>query len=485
MSKIQIVQGTFDETCTVQSNLTENQAKFPAIRDVIAYTETRMLSTMIVAGATDKSVAKLKPKIGTIPSDKLIGDNAYRYPVQGRIQKSSTIVNQVGSSGSDGSFTLTMSDNYLVPGMVAIFNGNNLQARVMSQPTGGPGGYVYNFQTNDGTVFSWTTHVSGQAGTKTCFGSWTSYSERSLRGYGRSHYPDMFINHLGIQRKTIAISGSAATNVLWVHYNGTKGWFFEKERQAKLQFLIEDEVKKWFEKSTMKDSSGNLLTRSRQIDPETQEEIVCGDGIIPQIEGGNEAYGSSATGDATIDDIKDMMSTLSKKSNSVMGKKWYIVTGTDGHDTLQSLFEAKASNTFNITMNKEGSAVIGGPEVEVGYNFTTYNVNGDQVVICKHPLFDDEERFTERGSDGKLLMSSKMIFLDMGADEGGKSNIEILGKGAYGINRTMVSAYLNGMTGMNKGQVVTSVDGIEFDMLKEDGVFIYNTRSCGIINKTA
>jgi len=41
----------------------------------------------------------------------------------------------------------------------------------------------------------------------------------------------MNIGHLSIQRKTVAISGGAGTDVLWVHFNGGKGWFFEKERQ--------------------------------------------------------------------------------------------------------------------------------------------------------------------------------------------------------------------------------------------------------------
>ena len=58
-------------------------------------------------------------------------------------------------------------------------------------------------------------------------------------------------------------------------------------------------------------------------------------------------------------------------------------------------------------------------------------------------------------------------------------------KGAYGSNRTMVSAYLNGLTGLKKGNVVSSVDGLEFHMLKQDGIFIYNTRTCGIVYKTA
>jgi len=96
-------------------------------------------------------------------------------------------------------------------------------------------------------------------------------------------------------------------------------------------------------------------------------------------------------------------------------------------------------------------------------------------------MWDDEERWTERGADGKILQSSQMVFMDMSAVQG-MPNMEILTKGQYGVNRAMVSAYLEGLTGRS-GNIVSSVDAVEFNMLKQDGIFIYNTSSCGIINK--
>lgn len=485
--KIQIVKGKFDETCTLETNLIENQAHFPAIKDVIMYAEQRMLSTLIASGAKDaQSIGKIPTKIGTIPKDKQVGSSGYRYAVQGRIQQASVILSQVGSSGADGTFSLKLKDNYMYNGMIGVFHGGELQARVMGDPTGSPGNYVYNFQTIDGTVFSWATHVAPQNGEFTVFGSTTAYGEKSLRGYGRSHYSDVFINHMTTQRKTIGISGDAASDVLWYQYKNTKGWMYAKERQGRLQFMMEDEYAKWFGRSTMKNADGTLRTRSRLQDPETGNDIVMGDGVEAQIEGQNELFGSGPNGNPTLDDIEDMMTTLEKNSDVVEGKVWYAITGTDGWNNIQRILEDKQANTFNIQINKDGSKQVGGPNVEVGYNFHTYNINGNQVIFVKHPLFDDKERFTERGSDGKLLKSSQIFFLDMAADAGGTPNMEILSKGAYGVNRTMVSAYINGLTGIKgKGQVTTSVDGCEYNMLKQDGIFIYNTRTCGIIRKTA
>ena len=488
MGKIQVYAGRYDETCTVSSNLTENQQKKPVIRDVIQYAEPRMLSTLIVSGAKspwDLQGMNTRNKIGKIPADKLIGDNAYRYNVLGRIQKKTVINSQIGTSGSDGSFQLSLYDNYIVPGMIVTF-WDNSQARVQGLPGGSTNNWIYSFQTVDKSVFSYAMSVAPQSGEKTVFGQFTAYSERSLRGYGRTHYPDQFINHLTIQRKTIALSGSALTDVLWYEYEGAKGWIFEKERQSRIQLMMEDEFHKVFGKSTMRDANNNLLAVSNIIDPETGEQVVIGDGILEQIKGGNEMFGSGIDGSPTIDDISDFMRQLEKKSNSVYGKMWYVITGTDGYGTLQDLFRDYRVNFMggrtNINQNAGQAQQIGGEDIPVGGNFDTFNIHGNQIVTVKHPMFDDEERWSQRGSDGKLLQSSLMIFLDMGT-VAGRANIEILTKGAYGINRSMVSAYLNGMTGDNR-DVISSTDAIEFNMLKEDGVFIYNTMSCGIIYKS-
>lgn len=486
--QIKVYSGRFDDTCTVSSNLTENQAKMPVIRDVIQYAEPRMLSTLIVSGAKtpwDLQNDNTKTKIGTIPSDALIGDNAYRYNVIGRIQQKSSINNQIGTSAADGSFQLSLKDNYITPGMNVSFWNPTIEARVMGNPTGGAGNWIYSFQTVDGLPFSYATTVAPQPGEKTCFGNFTSFSERSLRGYGRTHYPDQFINHLTLQRKTVAISGSALTDVLWVQFGKVKGWMYIKEQQARLQFMMEDEYSKWFGKSTMKNADGSLRLVSAQIDPETRLPIVKGDGIIPQIEGGNELSGSDVDGSATIDDLIDMMTLLEKKCNSVYAKLWYVVTGTDGYGKAQQLLRDYRVDFMGgrSVLTDSQTQKVGGQDIPVGGNFDTFNVNGNQIIFVKHPLFDDEQRFTEYGSDGKLLQSSMMVFLDM-SPVNGKANIEIMGKGAYGVNRTMVSGYIEGITGRT-GSFTSSVDAVEFNMLKEDGIFIFNTTSCGIIRKSS
>lgn len=485
MPNIQVTSGKFSEdTCLVSNNLTINQLKQPEISDILYHVEGRQISHLIVQGFTGKEdLGKIVSKLPQIPKSQLIGDNAFRYRVQGRIQKASPIVEQIGSSNSDGTYQLRMKDNYIYPTMVIVHNGNKLQSRCMAPPIKSGSTYIMDFKTLDGTVFNWTTHVAGQAGEKTLFPLYTLNSAKSLRGYSRVAAPDMYIGHLSIQRKAVALDGDLLTDITWVTFNGGSGWRFEIESQIKRQMVIEDEVHKWFGVSTMKDSDGSLRDKSRIIDDETGMDVIAGDSIYELLRGTNEGYGSGTDGVQTRDDIVDMLTTLSGKSNAMEGKRYYIVTGTDGWNTLQSIFGTEAQK-FGISFIQPSSTEIGGPKVPVGYNFDTLNINGDQVIAVRHPMFDDKDRWTEKGSDGRNLRSSLMLFMDM-TPTMGKPNIEIMAKGQFGINRSLVEGYINGITGLSQYPMVNSVDALQLEYLKQDGIFMYITNTSGMMHKAA
>lgn len=490
--KIQIKEGKWSSTCTTDADLVANQAKFPQIRNMLEYADQRMLSTLLVSGSVGpygvKDQNEVRTKLGKLDDAKSVGNNAYQFDVMGRIQKASTINSQVGATSANGTFFLSMADNYLVPGMNALFHGQGFQARVMSFPTGSAGNYVYEFQSPDGAIFDWATHVSPQGSVKTCMGGYTSYGEGSLRGYSNSHFPDTFINHTTIQRKTVKITGTAASNVLWLEYDGpkggAKGWMYEAIQQATAQLMVEDEFQKFHGKSTMKSTTGTLLTQSRLIDRETGLPIIQGDGLLEQIAGGNESFGSGTNGNANVDDFTDMMTQLEKKSTKYTGNVWVCITGTDGYANAQTQMSSLAGNqNIVINQNVTQSGQAGGAMVDVGFNFSSFNVNGNKIYFIKHPMWDDEQRFTERGADGKLLQSSMYLFMNMG-DGGIKKNIDILKKSANGISRGSVSGYINGLTGSPE-LLQSEEDLIKYVYLKEDMTVCYNTTACGIINKSA
>lgn len=490
---ININRGTWSGECTTENDLVSNQIKYPAIRKMLEYTDQRMVSTLLVRdGAIGpygiNATQAMESKLPTLDEGKLIADNAYRFSVMGRIQKASVIKSQVGATAADGTFQLVMEDNYLVPGMVATFHGARFQARVMGYPVGTAGNYTYTFQGISATAFSWATNVEPQSGRKTCFGGYTAYGEASLRGYGRSHFPDTYINHTTIQRKTVSITGTALSDVLWYEVeseNGPiKGWMYEQLQQAKAQFMIECEYNRWFGRSTMKDSSGNLLAVSRLIDPETGNPIIAGSGIEEQVEGVNEIYGSGVAGEATEDDFSDMMKAMRKKSDRISGLTYVYVTGEDGFSNAQKKMAAlNVNQNIQLFRNVADANKPGGATPEAGVTHASFNIDGDTVWFIKHPMFDDEERFTERGADGKLLMSSSYYCFTVGA--GASRNMDVFAKGGKnGVNRSMVQAEFNGMTG-SAGQIMSEEDAKKYAMLKEDLLVIYNTAKCGIIRKNA
>lgn len=213
-----LVRGTFSADCTLESDLIRNQQKFPAIRQMLERVDQRQLTTLLTSGAVGPYGIDInKPtKFGKIKEGQAIGDNSLRFNVMGRIQKSSTILSQVGGTNADGSFQLIMKDNYIYKGQMVVFYGNRFSAMTMSEPTKVAAGWLYSFQHPQKELFVFATHVAAQpSGTYTCFPSTTGYGEKSLKGYGRDQFPDTFIVDMTTQRKTVSISGDAATDVLW------------------------------------------------------------------------------------------------------------------------------------------------------------------------------------------------------------------------------------------------------------------------------
>lgn len=479
-----LVRGTFSADCTLESDLIRNQQKFPAIRQMLERVDQRQLTTLLTSGAIGPYGIDInKPtKFGKIKEGQAIGDNSLRFNVMGRIQKASVIISQVGTTAVDGTFQLIMKDNYIYKGQMVVFYGNRFSAMTMSEPTKVASGFLYSFQHPQKEQFVFATHVAAQpSGTFTCFPSTTGYGEKSLKGYGRDQFPDTFIVDMTTQRKTVSISGDAATDVLWYEYmssNGpVKGWKFEKVRQAEAQWAMENEYAKIFGISTMKNSDGSRSTASNLIDTETGNGIIMGDGIEEQISGGNELYGSGVNGEATEDDFIDSMRLLTKQSStSTTGINILFMTGIDGYYNAQRKM-ARFIATQNAQLKQD---VTGGAEIEVGYHIMKMNFAGSSVSFVQHPLFDDELRFPERGNDGQLIMSSTYIGGDLGSFM--DSNIEIIPKGAYGINRSNITTTINGMTGL-PGDALTEEDAWKMAMLKQDLLVIYNTKKWIIIRK--
>lgn len=486
--QIKITTGQFSSECVSQYDLISNQAAYPQIRPMIDFVQKRQMTTLFTSGAvTPYGIKYTKPtRIPNVETKgKGIGADAYQFRIMGRPERVATILGQVGSSGSDGKFTLKLLDANVDKGDNVTFYGGRKVARVMNGPRQSAGGFLYDFQSPSREVFDYATWVAPQSGTKTCFTSWTTFGEQSLRGYGYSKFPDMFINHMTIQRQSISITGDANTQVLWLNYMGTdgvegKGWMYQEVAQLKNKMSVQNERAKIFGVSSMKNSDGTLATTSNLIDSETGRPIIQGDGIEEQIAGGNVIYGSGTNGQPTIDDYKDMMKALQLKGDLVDGYTWLFVMGTVGYYNFQTEAVAHLGNQ-NVQLmqavNNDGSAA-GGSEINAGYTFTKINFAGNTIIACLHPLFDDQLMAAEIGSDGNSILSGTIFVLPLGSEA--NMNMEVLHKAAFGIDRSMVEATLNGMTGAPEA-IITQEDAKTYAVLKQDMLNIYNSQICGII----
>lgn len=495
--KIQIQKGSISPGDVQEYHLVSNHLLSPDknIDRVIMYAERRHLMTLLTSGARDskytapgytpKGGDTVSTKIKEIPEGEMVNGNAWSYKIMGRIQKAVDVVGTatvgnptIGTSQKGGTFKMYLADDYISPSMVCTFP-NGKQARVMSRPVGQTGRFLYTFECFPGDTFDWSTWINVGIGKKTIFGGYSIFGERSRRGYGVFHYPDRFIQHTTTQRKSISISGHANANeVYWYELDGAKGFVYEAEAQMRAQFLLEDEFQKWFGVSTMRDQYGNLLSRPSMQD-EKGDDIYAGDGFVQQIRGANDMENSGADGSATIDDYSDMVKQLTKKKDWIEGNSWVVVTGSDGLETAEAAIYAKYGSNVQLTQNVSGQGGIGGEEITYGYRFRKLNIAGNQITFVVHPMFDDEERFPMRLTNGKLRQSSTYYWMDLSPREmNSKTNVEIRARGRKGVNRNIVYHWENGMTG--EGTAQNPVDDKSFHMLKENMIVVYDIRTHGI-----
>lgn len=501
MGQIKITRGSVSEGSINEHHLVSNHLNNPNanLDKFVAYAEQRHLMTLLVSGAretgaalpgsTPKGTNAVKTTIPVVPRGQMMSPKSWSYKVMGRIQKACEVIGTaavgtvtLATSTRGCTFKLRLKDSYLTLGMNARFpNGDH--ARVKSLPTGYADNFVYTFETLPGKQFSWASWLGVMSGTKTIFGGFTSVGERSTRGYGNFHYPDTYIQHSTTQRKSIDISGDANTEeVIWYHLGDAKGFVYEGERQARTTFLLEDEYRYWFGESSMKDQYGNLLARASRQD-EKGDDIVEGDGWFQQVRGANDMETSGIDGRPTYDDFSDAILELKKGRDDVNGTQWICVTGSTGRQWAQEAAMQKYNNVNLVQNLNDGNSKVGGTDVVYGYDFTRLNVGGHQILFVEHPMFDDEQKFPLRLSNGTLRQSASYYFMDFSTLNNGLKNIEIRARGKKGIDRNMVYMWQNGMTG--EGKADNPIDAKSFHMLKETFFATRRVKTQGIMEPPA
>jgi hypothetical protein len=213
--------------------------------------------------------------------------------------------------------------------------------------------------------------------------------------------------------------------------------------------------------------------------------IVTGDGLLAQIDSSNQA--SYSMGSLTEDIITEFIAKISLNATAAEGNEWVVFTGTEGrlafHRAMKDLIVAPSGAMTGGSMK----GVSG--DVHLGANFASYSALGNKITVAHCPVFDDPNLHssaagTNTFGDNRLKESAKMVFMDFGKTSG-ISNVELVTKGAEGVNRSMIKKYVAGMVNPydQKAMLAANADDkFECHVLSETGIVVRNPLSCGILS---
>jgi hypothetical protein len=409
--------------------------------------------------------------LGRYAKEEMIGDNKFQWSVMGRLNRPSTLTGtNVGNGAGGAVFSVEIEENYLNPNDFVKFADGKI-AVILNEPTPTTGGYTFQMQLTGalGTAEPGVA-ASALAAGKSIGTTGNGFSEKSHRGYENHTYPDWYTNYTTISRKSKNITGSAATDILWIENGGQKLWFHKDAKDCMQEFFWQRELRDWYGVTTM-DANGNPTI----TDPKTGKPIIAGDGILRQISSSNiDTY----NGVLTESQITSFMTQL-KMNTGNFKQHWLVFTGSAGMEAFHNAMKALIVDTGAYVYDAQA-----GKDVKIGGNFTSYNAVGVTITLVHNPIFDDPHL---HGNDidsatGYPKESFRMVFTDFGSNEQGVSNIERKVKGAGKINRGFIMRYIKGMIDpfdQSSMYAATAEDSFGVEVLSESMMIIRNTLSCG------
>lgn len=472
---------------TAENSLTANLLKYPEIAKKVIELYPRYTTTYLLE------------KLGFGASEKVLGDNSFEWKAMGRYRQKQ-ILDATVTLASDGAIAAGAAISFDVKdhtgGNTCMINANDI-IRI--------GGYQFHVTSvtagtgseDHATVATKSLQAIGNSVTigtaddvvaiiGNAFGEG---SEGSTVGEGYS-YPETHKNYVTISRKKLVIDATDLTDITWVEHNGHRLWFFTKEQQTEAQFMYDLEVMRWFGKSTM---SGDITVAGQQ-QTQLSGVPVIGDGLLEQIKGANTlTYGTNGANNAelSVDVLTEFIGNLTMNAQNATGNEYVVFTGTQGKVQF-----AKAMKDFLVLNGAGGASVLvdkAGQDVALGANFSTYYALGNKITVAHCPVFDDPNiapnpAYANDAAIGSTFkattaLSGVMVFLDMSVNQG-VSNIELISKGAEGINRNWVKKYVPGMINPYDSKSMLAASGddkFECHWLTQSGIIVRNPLSCGIL----
>ena len=477
-----------------------NQASNAVVTNLLKYPE---IAKTLVDLHPRYTLTYLLEKAGRGAKEKVLGNNSFEWKVMGRYNKPATlktaITNFTATAVGAESAAVTFEDTAAIPcalhvnDMVRFPDGLR---GIVSERTDTAGvSSAVKFKMLDavaGTEDYAAGDVFGVIG--------TAFGEGSLGADVSQNvvYPDTYRNWLTTHRRKSVITGSALTDVTWIENNGHRLWYFTAEDMKEKQFMYEMELQRWYGKTSMtaqqllSTASGETAGQypgepgASGITIGSQNAITTGDGLLEQIDSSNVATYTQGT--LTEAAIVDFIGQLSLNATNASGNEWVVFTGTEGkiafHKAMKELIVgASAGAGGNFTDLSTGK------DIALGGNFTTYHALGNKITLAYCPVFDDPNVHsatagTNAFGDARKKESAKMVFMDFGSTSG-VSNVELIAKGAEGINRNYTKKYIPGMVNpfdQNSMLAASGDDNFTCQIMTESGIIVRNPLSCGILS---
>ena len=503
--------GTYGSGTTAENALNTALMQYPEIARTLIQQYPRYAATYLLE------------RTGRFAAEKVLGDNSFEWKVMGRYNAPSFSTGFFKGVSADTSFTSSPTSGTGIILDAADANGDVFEIIIDGTATGRTGDFLNKFdmvrfqsgataivkedpRSNDSGSAASTdfvvkfemvdataqplleTDVADEAIIASIGSAFPNGSDGADVGENYV-YPSTHQNWLTTMRKKCSVTGKDLTDVTWIENNGSRLWYFTKEQMMMDEFMYQQELQRWYGRKSVTDttvqrpgaySSSSLGTSGTQA-----SSVITGDGLLAQIDSANQA--SYSMGSLTEDIITEFIAKISLNTQSAEGNEFVVFTGTEGrlafHRAMKDLIVAPAGAMTGGSM----SGVNG--NVDLGANFTSYSALGNKITIAHCPVFDDPNLHSSAGGtnsfgDNRLKESAKMVFMDFGKSSG-VSNVELVTKGAEGVNRSMIKKYVAGMVNPydQKAMLAANADDkFECHVLSETGIIVRNPLSCGILS---
>jgi len=366
---------------------------------------------------------------------KLIGNDEYDWNLMGDVEKT-VILSAVVSGGSypglqRSSFKVKFAEKWFALGdIISSEDGHAYQCRVQTDPEQDGIDWIYTLQLIDPNPALYVPATSVTVGAEWVKIS-NAFEEYSRGGHTTKSTPFKLRNQLSIFRKSDEYTGSVVTDVMVMEVkdpvSGKVSRMWADMAQWNMMLQWKDEVEYGLIYGIYnRDAQGIVHLAGGNGRP-----VLQGAGLLQQIAPSNKREYSTLTEEI----ILEFMNDLAAEANGADNMHFVGLTGLEGlknfHNALKTSAAAYTTVDTKFISGDMQNLTFGG-------QFKTYQgLNGLTFTLIHNPMYDNPKKNLKRHPDTlKPMESGRITILDYGT-YGGEGNIQLMAKGANGIDRSI------------------------------------------------